>query len=123
VKARIISTLLAISAVLVLSGSMSLFAQPKGEQITLKGEVVDLWCYLEGGDHGADHKQCAVTCAKAGNPIGLLTEKGDLYVMMGIKDHQPGREVLIDKMADTVTIQGTLVKKGGVQVVYVSSVK
>src|SRR3989454_12395050 len=98
-------------------------AQPKGEEVTVKGEVIDLWCYLEGGDHGADHKQCAVECAKAGNPIGLLTEKGDIYVMMGIKDHQPGREVLIDKMADTVTVEGTLVKKGGVQVVYVSSVK
>ncbi len=43
--------------------------------------------------------------------------------MMGIKDHQPGKEVLIDRMADTVTIEGTLVKKGGIQVVYVSSVK
>ena len=53
----------------------------------------------------------------------LVTDKGDVYVMMGIKDHQPGREVLIDKMAETVTVEGTLVKKGGVQVVYVSSVK
>src|SRR6266498_3809941 len=98
-------------------------AQPKGETVTLKGEVVDLWCYLEGGDKGADHKKCAVDCAKAGNPIALLTEKGDIYVLMGIKDHQPGKEILIDKMAENVTIEGTLVKKGGVQVVYVSSVK
>jgi hypothetical protein len=43
--------------------------------------------------------------------------------MMGIKDHQPGKEVLIDKMAETVTVEGTLVKKGGTQVIYVSSVK
>ena len=87
----------------------------------MKGEVVDLWCFLEGGDRGADHKQCAVSCAKAGNPIGLVTEKDD--VMMGLKDHQPGREVLLEKMAETVTVEGTLVKKGGVQVIYVSAVK
>ena len=98
-------------------------ADPKGDAVTLKGEVIDLWCYLEGGDHGAEHKKCAVDCAKAGNPIGLLTEKGEIYVLMGIKDHQPGKDVLIDKMAETVTIEGTLVKKGGVQVVYVSAVK
>src|SRR6266536_5247768 len=104
-------------------GSFVAFAQPKGDTVKVKGEVVDLWCYLEGGDHGAEHKECAIECAKAGNPIGLVTEKGDIYVMMGIKDHQPGREVLIDKMAETVTVEGTLVKKGGVQVVYVSSVK
>jgi hypothetical protein len=98
-------------------------AQPKGETVTLKGEVVDLWCYLEGGDKGADHKKCAVECAKAGNPIALLTEKGDIYVLAGIKDHQPAKDVLLDKMAENVTIEGTLVRKGGVQVVYVSSVK
>lgn len=113
---------LATSVLLTLGGIFA-FAQPKGDTVTLKGEVVDLWCYLEGGDHGAQHKKCSIECAKAGNPIGLLTEKGDLYVLMGIKDHQPGKEVLIDKMADTVTIEGTLVKKGGIQVVYVSSVK
>jgi hypothetical protein len=119
---RITYAVPAILALLLLGG-MYVYAEPKGDAVTLKGEVVDLWCYLEGGDHGADHKQCAIGCAKAGNPIGLVTEKGDIYVMMGIKDHQPGKEVLIEKMAETVTVEGTLVKKGGVQVVYVSSVK
>ena len=121
-KAKLMYAVLAISVALFL-GSFRAFAQPKGDAVTLKGEVIVLWCYLERGDHGAEHKQCSIECAKAGNPIGLLTDKGDIYVMMGIKDHQPGREVLIDKMADTVTVEGTLVKKGGVQVVYVSSVK
>jgi len=98
-------------------------AQPKGETVTVKGEVVDLWCYLEDGSHGAGHKQCAIACAKAGNPIGIVDAKGNVYVAMGIKDHQPGRDVLLDKMAQTVTVTGTLVKKGGTQVVYVTSVK
>ena len=100
-----------------------MFGEPTGEKVTLKGEVVDLWCYLEGGDHGAEHKACGTACAKAGNPIGLVTEKGEVFVMMGIEDHQAGKAVLIDKMAETVTIEGTLVKKGGTQVVYVSKVK
>ena len=99
------------------------FGEPKGDEVTVKGEVIDVWCYMEGGDHGADHKGCAIICAKAGNPIGILDEKGNVYVALGIKDHQPGREVLIDKMADTVTVTGTLVKKGGTQVIYVKSVK
>ena len=96
---------------------------PKGEEVTVKGEVIDLWCYLEGGDHGADHKDCATMCAKAGNPIGILDQKGNIYVVMGLKEHQPGKDLLSDKMADTVTVNGTLVKKGGVQVIYVKSVK
>ena len=121
-KMKIIRVLFVAPALLVL-GVWLAFGQPKGETVTVKGEVIDLWCYLEGGDHGADHKKCAVACAKAGNPIGLVTEKDEVYVMMGLKDHQPGKEVLIDKMAETVTVEGTLVKKGGVQVIYVSSVK
>ena len=119
---RIVSAVGGISTLLVLGAFMA-FGQPKGEKVSVKGEVVDLWCYLEGGDRGADHKKCAVACAKAGNPIGLVTEKDEVYVMMGIKDHQPGKEVLIEKMAETVTVEGTLVKKGGIQVIYVSAVK
>ena len=121
-KSRTIPAAFAASALLLL-GVMATHGQPEGDAVTVKGEIVDLWCYLEGGDHGADHKECAVSCAKAGNPIGLVTEKGDIYVMMGIKDHQPGKDVLISKMAETVTVEGTLVKKGGTQVIYVSSVK
>ncbi|HVU15483.1 MAG TPA: hypothetical protein VHD32_01050 [Candidatus Didemnitutus sp.] len=116
-------SLIAVACLLLGFASSSAFAAPEGPTVKVKGEVVDLWCYLEGGDHGADHRDCAVACAKAGNPVGLLTDKGEIYVMMGIKDHQPGREVLIDKMAETVTVEGTLVKKGGVQVIYVTAVK
>jgi hypothetical protein len=121
-KMRIVRAAFAALPLLLL-GVTPTFAGPQGETVKVKGEVIDLWCYLEGGDHGAEHKSCAVSCAKAGNPIGLLTEKGEVYVMMGIKDHQPGKDVLIEKMADTVTVEGTLVKKGGTQVIYVSAVK
>ncbi len=98
-------------------------AEPKGEEATIKGEVIDLWCYLEGGDHGAEHKDCATMCAKTGNPIGILDDKGNIYVVMGFKEHQAGKELLADKMAEAVTVTGTVVKKGGVQVIYVKSVK
>jgi hypothetical protein len=121
-KLKLIHTAIVIPALLLL-GVVVTFAQPKGETVTVKGEVVDLWCYLEGGDYGPEHKKCGTACAKAGNPIGLVTEKGDVYVMMGLKDHQPGKDVLIEKMADTVSVTGTLVKQGGVQAIYVSSVK
>jgi hypothetical protein len=121
-KSKLIGTIAMVAVACAFAVRVAV-ADPKGAEVTVKGEVVDLWCYLEGGDHGAEHKDCAVMCAKTGNPIGILDEKGNLYVAMGVKDHQPGREVLIDKMAETVTVSGTLVKKGGVQVIYVKSVK
>ena len=115
--------IISVMIALVFAQAAASIAQPKGPKVTVKGEVVDLWCYLEGGDHGAKHKACSTACAKAGNPIGILDAKGNLYVAMGIKDHQPAKDVLINKMNENVTVSGTLVKKGGTQAIYVSSVK
>ena len=109
-------------SVLALAGMVA-FAQVKGTRVAVTGEVVDLWCYLEHGDHGAKHKDCAVACAKAGNPVGIVDAKGIVYVAMGFKEHQVGRDLLIKKMSQTVTATGSLVTKGGMQVLYITSVK
>jgi hypothetical protein len=95
---------------------MFAFGQPKGDTVTVKGEVIDLWCYVESGDHGAKHKSCAISCANAGNPIGLLTDQGD------IKDHHRARMCSLRRWTRRSPL-GTLVEKGGVQVSYLSSVK
>lgn len=97
-------------------------AQPKGKEVTAKGELVDMWCYFEGGDHGADHKACSTACAKAGNPIGLLQNNGQVYVLAGMQDHQPAKDVLVEHMNENVTVKGTLVTKGGINMLYVSEV-
>src|SRR5262245_9166626 len=94
---------LVIAMSMVLAAATPLRAQPKGQRITVKGEVVDLWCYLEGGDRGPSKKQCATACAKAGNPIGILDSDGKLYVAAGLKDHQPAQTVLLNRMSDEVT--------------------
>ena len=86
------SRLLTVATLALLAGTTSpLIAQPKGERATIKGEVVDMWCYLEGGDRGPAKKECATACAKAGNPIGILDAKGNLYVAAALKDHQPAQ--------------------------------
>jgi hypothetical protein len=96
--------------------------QPKGKEITAAGELVDMWCYFEGGDHGAAHKACSTACAKAGNPIGLLMQDGKVYVMAGMKDHQPAKDVCVDHMNEVVTVKGVLVSKGGINMLYATSV-
>jgi hypothetical protein len=100
----------------------SALAQPKGKTVTATGELVDMWCYFEGGDHGPSHKACSTACAKAGNPIGLLQKNGQVYVLAGMQDHQPAKDVLVSQMNEMVTVKGTLVSKGGVNMLYVASV-
>src|SRR5262245_48428619 len=113
----IVTTLLAIAGAAVLS------AQPKGQHITTTGEVVELWCYLEAGDRGPAKKDCATACAKAGNPIALVDDKGQVFVLAGLKSHQPAQELLLGRMSERVTVTGTLVKKPDLQMIYIESVK
>jgi hypothetical protein len=108
--------------VLLVGATTFLAAQPKGERATIRGEVVDMWCYLEAGDRGAAKKECATACAKAGNPIGILDAKGNLYVTVSLKDHQPAHTLLLNRMSDQVTVTGTLVRTGGVPMIYIESV-
>ena len=111
------------SSALLFAATVSLVAQPTGPRTTVSGEVVDMWCYLEGGDRGPSNKACATACAKAGNAIAIVDAKGNVYVAAGLKDHQPARDLLIDRMSDQMTVSGTLVKKGGVQMLYIETVK
>jgi hypothetical protein len=98
-------------------------AQPTGERVTVTGEVVELWCYLEAGDRGAAKKACATACAKAGNPIAIVDAKGQLFTLAGLRSHQSAQELLLDKMSETVTVTGTLVKNPNVQMIYVELVR
>ena len=68
------TTFKVLTAVVVLGSlPLTVFAQPKGERITVSGDVVDMWCYLDGGDRGAAKKPCATACAKAGNAMAFST--------------------------------------------------
>jgi hypothetical protein len=107
---------------IVLASAFGL-AQPKGATVTVKGEAVDLWCYMEGGDRGPAKKECARACAKAGNSIGIVDSQGTVYLVSGLQDHQPARDILVGRMNEAVEVTGTLVKKGGAQMIFVRSVK
>ncbi len=101
----------------------SMAASSKGAEETVRGELIDLKCYLDKGAHGDGHKDCAVACAKGGEPIGLLDSNGNVYVAIGDKAHGSDRDALINRMSETVTVTGKVVKKGGTQVIYIASLK
>jgi hypothetical protein len=114
---------LGLGVAMVLATALIGLAEPKGPTVTVKGEAVDMWCYMESGEHGPTHKACATACAKGGNPIGIVDAKGDIYLTAGLQDHQPARDLLLTKMSEEVTVTGTLVTKGGTRMLFVKSVK
>lgn len=50
-----------------------------------RGEVVDLACYIPHGGKGPEHQKCALKCAEQGQPLGLLTPEGKVYLLFA--DH------------------------------------
>jgi hypothetical protein len=105
---------MALSASLVLP-ALSLRAEASGQTKTIKGEVVDLMCYLDHGARGEKHKGCAEKCIKSGGPVGLLTADNQLYLVIG--EHQPINDQLAPKAAQTVTLKGKVVERNGMKMI------
>ncbi len=101
---------LAVSSLLFAADSKAPAAQVK----TIKGEIVDLMCYLDHGAKGEGHKGCATRCIKGGGPVGLLSGD-DLYLVVG--DHAPMNDQLAPKAAQTVTLKGKVVERNGMKMI------
>ena len=94
------------------------------ETVTVKGEVIDTYCYALMGAKGESHRQCAIDCVKAGIPAGLLEEgSGKVYVLLPNKDKTGLPKGVIDKMGRMATITGKAYSSGGSNFLTVESIK
>ncbi len=97
----------------------------KGKATTLVGEIIDLSCYLQVGKHGDKHRECGQKCVQAGQPVGLLTADGSVYMLIDEEhnDRRDGltefRKACIENMAYIVTVNGTLTNVTGQRALYV----
>lgn len=93
------------------------------KDVTVKGEIVDLACYIDHGAKGAKHQQCALTCLKGGQPMGLLTADGKVYLLLA--DHQDAKpfEEAKNYAALQVEVTGPVAEKAGITGLTVESVK
>jgi hypothetical protein len=97
-----------------------------GKPATVVGEILDFSCYLQIGKHGEKHRSCAQKCFTAGQPIGLLTEDGTMYMLME-EEHDPRRDGLtdfrkaaIEHASHIMEITGTESQHGGYRALYVA---
>ncbi len=94
------------------------------ETVTVKGEVIDTYCYALMGAKGESHRQCAIDCVKAGIPAGLLEEgTGKVYVLLPNKDKTGLPKGVIDKMGRMATVTGKAYTSGGSNFLTVESIK
>ena len=87
-----------------------------GQEITVTGELVDHACFTRTGDdgRGPDHAACAIACAQIGQPVGLVTEDGEVYVMAGgvVADNNA---LLVPHMSHIVEVTGEVTEANGVK--------
>ncbi|MBM3993792.1 MAG: hypothetical protein FJ303_06520 [Planctomycetes bacterium] len=98
-----------------------------GKVVKIVGEIIDISCYTQLGKHGTKHRDCGQKCLRAGQPIGLLTKEGKVYLLMD-EEHDPRRDGLtnfrqaaIEHMAYVMEVTGTLTEVPGanIQALYV----
>lgn len=93
------------------------------EEVTVKGEVVDLACYLSKGLKGKRHQACAVMCVKKGLPIGVLTDAGDVYLLIEDHDNPDPYAAAKGLAGEQAEVSGKKFTKGGVQSIQVTGAK
>jgi hypothetical protein len=85
-----------------------------GRAITRVGEIVDFSCYIQLGKHGEKHRSCGQKCVQTGQPIGLLTQDGTLYMLMP-EEHDPRRDGGVDAKASASDHMGHIVEVNGTE--------
>ena len=117
---------IAISSTLLLALTTPAFAKTE----TITGKVVDMNCYLKdkannaGMDHKmpADTKDCAIGCAKDGQPLALLTADGKVYEIAGDLAANKNAK-LIPHITHTVAITGDTMDMSGKMMIHASDLK
>jgi hypothetical protein len=89
--------------------------QEAGAQVTVKGEVLDMACYVDHGAHGEKHASCAQTCIESGLPVGIKGEDGKTYLLIG--EHKPLNKELAQYAGKTITVKGKLVSRDGINMI------
>src|SRR5581483_10456677 len=96
---------------------------------TISGRLVDETCYkMNKVNTGVDHKMpednpgCAVTCAKMGLPIALLTDDGKIYTVTGDLAANNNAK-LVPHLSHKVELTGDVNASGGAMTIAATSLK
>ncbi|HEU4765380.1 MAG TPA: hypothetical protein VFT93_06975 [Candidatus Eisenbacteria bacterium] len=101
---------------------------------TLRGELVDYYCYIEKGARGPEHRDCAVRCVAGDVCMGLLTTDEKTLMMLSVNhlramDPRAWRGVpdpfttCRGLLAETVDLTGYVIERHGQKIIEVTDVK
>lgn len=120
--------LTSLGAVLLATG-LGAGSAGAAERATLTGEMIDTWCYFSGvmggpeATVGSAHHTCAIWCAAGGIPVGLLTDDGTVYMVLGFEGEDPiTSDALLDVQSAVLTVEGTVYRRDGLNYLTIDQV-
>jgi hypothetical protein len=87
----------------------------QGQEIIVKGEVLDMTCYIAYNMSGPEHAACARGCIRSGLPVGIKAKDGKVYLLVGTDWRRGGplNRQLAEYAAKTVSVKGKVEKRDG----------
>jgi len=94
------------------------------QTVTIRGEIVDSYCYAGRGIHGSPHTACALRCAHKGMPL-VLIEDGSrrVYQLMPPKDETAMPESVIASAGTVRTVTGRVFVNSGARYLTVDGIR
>ena len=122
----------AVVAAMLLLGTASVWAhegmqeeatENTGQEQTLTGEVVDVFCYLSHGKEGLGqgHAGCARHCIENGLPVAIKV--GDQLYLASMANHEAANKTLVQYAGEQVTVSGKVMERDGQHLIAISSVR
>lgn len=97
---------------------------PGGTSVEIRGEVVELGCYLRDGSRGEGHRTCALACLKNGGQLAIVQdETGTLYPLAGATPASDPSAAARQHVAARVFVRGQLFERNGGRALVVESLE
>ena len=99
-------------------------ARAEGQTTTLRGYVLDSACAFTKSLKKPISAECALVCAKAGSPLVILADDGEIYwPISGVTPARSENAKLLEFAGRRVSVKGTLYQRGGSHAVVITSVE
>ena len=119
-KQSVVATCLFVLTAVAFGWPAAAFAE---DEVTVQGEIIDMACYMAKGSRGPSHKACAQMCAKKGVPIGVLTDGGEVYLLLDDHNNPDPYDDAKKLAGERAEISGKKFSKQGVSSIVVAGIK
>ena len=94
------------------------------DAVTVNGYVLDSACAFTKGLDKPISKQCAISCAKGGSPLVILTEDGTIYWPIADTTPSSGQNSkLVPFAGSKVTVSGKVYERGGSKAIVIDKIE